>query len=172
MQVDLPDTDIARPGDSNLSEDIPDIDISQPGNSDLYEDIVVPPLDEPTGSDPEPDLGTHVDSQATTGDDWLTPPEQGDVVATIGLPQLQIAQQYIELLRSATLELSGMQSDDINDLRNPGPEHTLVDPSPLLRSIRHFVNNSSSSRKHYELMRTIERLHRPDDEILSYDQVK
>ena len=172
MQVDLPDTDVARPGESDLSKDIPDIDISQPGNSDLYEDTVVPPLDEPTGSDPELELGTHVDSQATTGDDWLTPPEQGDVVATIGLPQLQIAQQYIELLRSATLELSGMHPDDVNDLRNPGPEHTLVDPSPLLRSIRHFVNNSSSSRKHYELMRTIKRLHRPDDEILSYDQVK
>ena len=65
-----------------------------------------------------------------------------------------------------------MQPEDIDELRNPGQEYTLVDLSPLLRSVRHFVNNSAASRKHYDVMRTIKRLHRPDDVILSFDQVK
>ena len=153
-----------------MPNDIPDIDISRPGDSDPSEELDVPLLDEPAGSDP--DLGEYGDSHTHSGDDWHPPREDRDIVATIQLPQLQIAQQYIELLRSATLDLSGMLADDIANLRNPGQDYMLTDPSPLLRSIRHFVNNSTASRKHYELMRTIERLHRPDDPILSFDQVK
>ena len=90
-----------------------------------------------------------------------------DVVDTIELPQLQLAQQYINLLRSTALDKSGMQSDDIDELRNPTQTYTLVNPLPLLRSVRHFINNSSMSRKHYKSMRTMEHLHTPDDPILS-----
>ena len=160
--MDLPDVD--------LPEDIPDIDISRHGDPDLSEELDVPHLDESADSDP--DLGTHVDSHATSGDDLGTSSERRDVVAMIELPQLQIAQQYINLLHAAALDSSGMQADDIDDLRNPGQEYTLVDPSPLLRSVRHFINNSTTSRKHYDLLQTIERLHRPDNQILSFDQVK
>ena len=162
--------DITQPGDSDMPDDIPDIDISQPGNSGPSEELDVPQPDEPAGSDP--DLGEYEDSHMHSGDDWHPPPEDRDLVATIQLPQLQIAQQYIELLHSATLDSSGMLADDIADLRNLGQEYTLMDPSPLLRSICHFVNNLTASRKHYELMRTIEHPHRPDDPILSFDQVK
>ena len=134
-----------------------------------------PELDTPQHDDSvdsDPDLGPYVDSDATPEDELDTPPERTDVVATIEIPQLQTAQQYIDLLRVATLDSCGMQADDIDDLRNPGKEYTLVDPSPLLRSVRHFINNSSSSRKHYEVLRAIERLHNPDDLLLSFDQVK
>ena len=66
-----------------------------------------------------------------------------------------------------------MQPEDIEDLRNMGKECALVDLSPpLLRSLRHFVNNSTASRKHYGSMWTIEHLHRPDNPILPFDQVK
>jgi hypothetical protein len=68
--------------------------------------------------------------------------------------------------------MSGMQPEEIEDLHNPVQAYTLVDLSLLLRSVRHFINNSSSSQKHYEQLRTIEHLHRPNDPILSFDQVK
>ena len=168
MHVDIPNADVSRSGDS--VEDIPGLDISQPDNSDLPLELDIPQFAESAASDP--DLSAHLDSQVTSGDDW-PPSELRDVVATIELPQLQIAQRYIDLLHCASLESSDMQAEDTLDLHNLGQEYMLEDPSPLLRSIRHFINNSTaSSRKHYDLMRTIKRLHRLDDLLLSFDQVK
>ena len=92
--------------------------------------------------------------------------------AGIELPKLQTTQRFIDLLREAVLEGSGMHDDDIKGLREPGPKHELVDPSPLVRSIRHFLNNTLSSREHYETLRRIELMHNSDDAILSFDQVK
>ena len=51
-------------------------------------------------------------------------------------------------------------------------ELKLKNPSPLLRSLRHFINNSGSSRDHYDGLREIEKEHNPCDVILSFDQVK
>ena len=90
--------------------------------------------------------------------------------SSIELPKLQTTQQFIDLLREAVLEGSGMHDDDIKGLREPGPEHELLDPSPLVRSIRHFLNNTLCSREHYERLRRIELMHNPDDAILSFDQ--
>ncbi|KAH8978595.1 hypothetical protein EDB86DRAFT_2757020, partial [Lactarius hatsudake] len=88
------------------------------------------------------------------------------------LPDLQTTQHFIDALRTAVLEDTGMELDDIEQLRSPEPEHVLEDPSPLLRSLRHFINNSSASRDHYDTMRRIELLNNPDGAFLSYDQVK
>ena len=79
--------------------------------------------------------------------------------ASIELPKLQTTQQFIDLMREAVLESSGMHDDEIKALREPGPEHELLDPSPLVRSIRHFLNNTLSSREHYETLRRIELMH-------------
>ena len=130
VQVDIPNVDISHSGSS--AEDISGVDISQPDNSDVPLELDIPRLDKSTSSDP--DLGSHLDSHAILGDDW-PPSELGDVTASIELPQLQIAQLYIDLLRSASLDSSGMLPDDIHNLCNLGQEHTLDDPSPLLRSI-------------------------------------
>ena len=65
-----------------------------------------------------------------------------------------------------------MQDDDIESLRNPGPEDDLVDPSPVLRSLRHFINNVHSSRNHYETTCQIELLNNPTDKFLTFNQVK
>lgn len=68
------------------------------------------------------------------------------VVDTIELPQLQISQQYIDLLQSAALDKLGMQPEEIDKLRNPDQNYMLADPLPLLCLIHHhFVNNSSAS---------------------------
>jgi hypothetical protein len=109
---------------------------------------------------------------AAADNDLDLPLEPRDVIKTIKLPHLQIMQQYLNFMQSAELGKSGMQPEEIEDLCNPVQAYMLVDLSPLLHSVRHFVNNSSSSQKHYEQLRTIERLHRPDDPILLFDQVK
>lgn len=88
------------------------------------------------------------------------------------LPDLRTTQGYIDALRVANLGDSGMEQDDIDNLRRPGPIDNLDDPSPLLRSLRHFVNNDLASRDHYDTTRRIELLNNPDSAFLSYDQVK
>ena len=97
---------------------------------------------------------------------------EDNLASLIPLPDLQTTHRFLELLLVAVLEGSGMHDEDIKSIREPGPEHELLDPSPLVRSIRHFVNNSLSSREHYETFRRIELLHNPDNPLLSFDQVK
>lgn len=91
---------------------------------------------------------------------------------SIELPKLQTTQSFIDLLHVAVLEGSGMHDDEIRGLCEPGPKHELLDPSPLVCSVWHFVNNSLSSCNHYETLRWIELKHNPVDPMLSFDQVK
>jgi hypothetical protein len=133
---------------------IPESDLNAPGGSPAPSGSATPGDHEDMRPDPAGGIG---EDECTT---------------TVHLPDLRTAQQFINMLKSAVLEDTGMKAEDINDLRNPGPNQDLVDPSPLLRSLRHFINNTLSSRKHYEMMRVIERLHNPKDLMLSFDQVK
>ncbi|KAI9437307.1 hypothetical protein H4582DRAFT_1778622, partial [Lactarius indigo] len=88
------------------------------------------------------------------------------------LPDLQTTEQFIEMLHVVVLKDSGMCPEDIGSLRNPAQEPELANPSLLLRSIRHFVNNASASRDHYDTTREIELLNNPESKFLSFDQVK
>ena len=139
----------------------PDLDVPLLANPPLSADPPAPvPIDTPDSESeldiPELDtLGSIFDLGAHTGPQAPTDPavsdypdlllEPGDIIKTIELPHLQIAQQYIDLMRSAELGKSGMQLEDIDTLRNPAHAETLVEPSPLLRSVRHFINNSAAS---------------------------
>jgi hypothetical protein len=95
-----------------------------------------------------------------------------ETVTVIHLPDLQTMQKFIEVLCVAVLDDSGMDTEDIENLRNPGPALDLLDPLPFLRSLRHFINNAGLSRDHYDNLRAIELLNNPKDEFLSFDQVK
>ena len=90
----------------------------------------------------------------------------------IHLPDLRKTQQFVDALGLASLEALGMQEEDIDSLHDLGPILDLKDPSPLLRSLRHFISNASSSQAHYSATCEIELLNNPDDEFLSYDKVK
>ena len=98
--------------------------------------------------------------------------DSDDTGPVIYLPDLQTTQRFVDLLRTASLEETGMDPDDILNMRNPEAGFDLLDSSPLLRSIRHFINNSSASRDHYDRICEIEELHNPKDLLLSFDQVK
>ena len=99
-------------------------------------------------------------------------PTDEDPSATIHLPNLQTTQDFVDALRSASLKNSGMQPVDIDRLRDPGPVLDIEDPSPLLRSLRHLINNARSSRAHYEGIRSIELLNNPSDAFMSFDQAR
>ncbi|KAH9022586.1 hypothetical protein EDB84DRAFT_1274524 [Lactarius hengduanensis] len=95
-----------------------------------------------------------------------------DIVTPIHLPDLQTTQQFIDLLCTAVLDESVTDPEDLYNLRNPEPPLEFLDPSPLLRSLRHFINNAGASRDHYDNIRAIELLNNPKDDFLSFDQVK
>ncbi|KAF8264363.1 hypothetical protein EI94DRAFT_1593606, partial [Lactarius quietus] len=122
-------------------------DVSQPpsaGNADTPEDITPEPLE--------------VDGE--------------DAVAFIHLPKLRTTQEFIDMLRVASLDDTGMNTEDLYTLRNPEPTLELVDPSPLLHSIRHFINNNKCSRDHFDNLQAIVMLNHPNNDLLSFDQSK
>jgi hypothetical protein len=110
--------------------------------------------------------------EAIVPEDLVRPPDEDDPGEIIRLPKLETTQLFVNALRTVSLENSGMLVEDIESIRNPSPAWDLEDPSPLLRSLRHFINNASSSRAHYDGIRNIELLNNPADDFLSFDQVK
>ena len=78
-------------------------------------------------------------------------------------------QGFLDALGTASLEKLGMEPDDIESLHDPGPVFNLKDPSPLLRSLRHFINNSVSLRDHYKAIHKTELLDNPSNNFLSFD---
>ena len=99
-------------------------------------------------------------------------PTDEDPSTTIHLPNLQTTQDFVDALRSASLEKSGMQLEDIDCLRDPGPVLDIKDLLPLLRSLRHLINNAGSSWAHYEGICSIELLNNPSDAFMSFDQAR
>ena len=164
-----------EPGPSNLDPGPSDLDA---GPSDLSaceeqhlggDDFQVPSPEPPPSANEAGRSGQH---NSIEPDPLEQEPTDDDPGAAIRLPNLQVTQGFIDELGVASLENSAMQSEDIESIRDPGPVLDLEDPSPLLRSLRHFVNNSGSSRAHYESIREIELLNNPSDGFLSFDQAK
>jgi hypothetical protein len=168
----------ANAGPSNLEANAGPLDLNACEDQHLGdEDIRVwLPSPDPT-SDLTPVTATvteqGVQCEPIQPDDLRQEPADDDPGETIHLPSLQTTQGFIDVLRMASLENSGMQPDDTDSLRDPGPVLDLEEPLPLLRSLRHFINNTGSSRAHYNSIREIEMLHNPsDDSFRSFNQVK
>jgi Transposase family tnp2 len=125
-----------------------------------------------TGEHPQDTQGSR---DAGAGEDIIPDPlrrENEDTDLAINLLDLQTTQKFLDRLRTASLEDTAMDPEDISTLRNPEAGFDLLEPSPLLRSIQHFINNASASRDHYDGIRDIEGRHNPNDPMLSFDQVK
>ena len=103
----------------------------------------------PGGSDtvvPSVIVGTKDDELTQSGPGSMD--EQGveeSDLSSIQLSDLQTTHQFIDALKSATLEGSGMEPQDITELRQPELASNLVESSPLVRSLHHFINNTSAS---------------------------
>ena len=153
VSMDTPELDVSQHDASDVPADAPELGMAPPGALDVPTDtpeLDIPRLDN-SADDSDPTGSTNFLDSTATGEDLAVQSDHVeaidgvDVVDMIELPQLQLTQQYINLLRSATLDKLGMRSDDIDELRNPAQTYMLVDPSPLLHSVHHFVNNSSAS---------------------------
>ncbi|KAF8268599.1 hypothetical protein EI94DRAFT_1800233 [Lactarius quietus] len=105
-------------------------------------------------------------------DPLVQEPDNEDPGGTIHLPKLEMTQCFIDTLKGMSLEDSGMQHDNIEIIQNPGPVLDLADLLPLLRSLRHFINNANASQAHLNGIHKIKLLRNLSSEFLSFDQIK
>ena len=101
-------------------------------------------------------------------------PDEGEPDTGIYIPALRITMNNIQALKNATLDESGMAPDDVNRLRDPQPASCGLDMSDIhfIKSLRHFIYSTDTSRDHYETIRKVNMAAYPDDEFLSFDQAK
>jgi hypothetical protein len=78
--------------------------------------------------------------------------EEGEADTGIYIPALQVTMKNIQVLKNATLEEGGMAPNDVDWLRDPELAHCILDMSDthLLKSLRHFIYSTDTSRDHYE----------------------
>ena len=171
-----PPTSAGDPGPSRSDPGPSEVDAGNPDDLDARKEQHMGDVDLRA---PSPEPTAHTTETRPSGDRVSIEPDpleqeptDEEPGTTIRLPNLQTTQGFINSLKVASLETSGMHPDDIESLRSPSPVLDLEDPSPLLRSLRHFVNNFGSSRAHYEGIREIELLNDPSNDFLSFDQVK
>jgi hypothetical protein len=140
-----------------------------PPDTDDFGDPYVPA---PTPEANPPNSGAASLDPLTYQPNELTGLDSDGNPASIELPKLQMTQSFIDFLWVAILEGSRMDKDEIRGLHEPRQGHKLLDPSQLVCSIQHFLNNTQSSHKHYETLQRIKLMHNPDNVILSFNQVK
>lgn len=89
---------------------------------------------------------------------------------------IRIAQQYINALRSASLENSGLDDTALENLKNPPDSPIELGDSDEERdtrlSLKLFIGLARASEKEYTASRSAISDEYPDSELLSYDQVR
>jgi hypothetical protein len=122
-----------------------------------------PQIDSGLGS---PEHGTEVSSQ--TGDINVD-----DLAELVQLDNIKLVMQYIQALESASLsDEMGLDSETIDRLRDaPQVPVDLTDPD-LRLSLDLFLSVSNSSQETYISARKAILRRHPEDEILTYDQIK
>ncbi|KAG6882434.1 hypothetical protein C0993_010554, partial [Termitomyces sp. T159_Od127] len=100
-----------------------------------------------------------------------------DEIVTVGLnsnlDDLRIAAQFIEGLRTATLEKSNMSVEDIKRLREaPSDSFDEINDRHFVKALRTFLATTNASEHTYEDVRTAHQDCYPDDPYLSYYQVQ
>ena len=81
--------------------------------------------------------------------------------------------RFIELLKNATLEDSNMDPEAISRIRHASPEFPFnVDDPDFLFALRSFFACNNASQDTYNSFRAAAIARHPDDDFLSYDQVK
>ncbi|KAG6874707.1 hypothetical protein C0992_006918 [Termitomyces sp. T32_za158] len=100
---------------------------------------------------------------------------EDDLAALSDLTTIRVTQEYIQHLQNATLENSDLSTSDIESLLNPPcqcfefDDHNDDDRDTLL-SIRLFM--ASQTVESYKASKEAVQIAHPNDNILSYDQVK
>ncbi|OBZ71729.1 hypothetical protein A0H81_08962 [Grifola frondosa] len=121
---------------------------------------------------------------ANSGEDWIDPgslaapaPNEPDVplVEPELVPKIEdikTAIEFIKLLRTATLQESGLEPEDLERLCNPPQEPLEIDDPDLLLSLELFLAVSNASRETYNSVRDAIIRRYPTSNIRTYYQVK
>ena len=98
--------------------------------------------------------------------------EQLNVPRIARLPDAQLAQDFVDELREATLERSGMSPEAIARMRNP-PAHPPAPLSPVeLLAVEMYLAHGAPSEENYrDNRRAIMRLH-PEDDVPTFEGVQ
>jgi hypothetical protein len=153
-------------------------------------DFMQPDLD--VTEEPGPDRDQLVDPGSLQDDDIVMGDpvdeleeeelEEGDMVDEDAEPagsisqidDIRIAQEFINMLKDATLDNCGMEEDDLHRLRNP-PNHQLDlnDLDPGLRlSLKLFLATSGASEDTYKSVCDAILEEHPDDNLYTHDRLK
>ena len=168
LQENFPDDYIAVPddqvdlGDEEGQPDDFQEDLQPPDRGSLADDLGQP---EPEFPPPNPEFPLHDDAEQTIDD------LEADA-ATSDIRDIQTSLDFIADLRTASLESSGMLSDDIERLRNP-PCHPVDISDPDLKfSLKTYMSTLNASQDTYNSFREAVNDRYPEDKMLSLDQVK
>lgn len=89
------------------------------------------------------------------------------------LEQFRISQEFVDALRNASLDNSQLEPDDLDRLWNPSRESLdLTEDPDLCLSIDLFLAVGNASQETYNSARAAILRRHPNDNVLSYDQVK
>ncbi|CDO71523.1 hypothetical protein BN946_scf184910.g22 [Trametes cinnabarina] len=102
----------------------------------------------------------------------ITPDTLIDITIKPKLTDLKVSMEFINMLRAATLDASGLEPDMLHRLRNP-PQYSLeiTDPDTLL-SLELFFATLNASEKTYDAVRRAYLRRHPEDKVLSYYEVQ
>ncbi|KAF8153850.1 hypothetical protein B0H34DRAFT_753304 [Crassisporium funariophilum] len=91
------------------------------------------------------------------------------------IEDVRIAQEFIAALRKANLENGDLDQSQLDSIRNPPESEINLDEEEdkfLLLSLRLFLAQINSSQKTYDKTIHAIRIAHPEDELLSFDQIK
>ncbi|GBE89768.1 hypothetical protein SCP_1700930 [Sparassis crispa] len=102
----------------------------------------------------------------------LGPETELEADRTATIEEIKIAEEFIRLLKQASLETSGLDANTIHRLHHPIEAPLDIDDPDLLLSIEIFLSVTNASQATYTAVRGAI-LHRyPENTILTFDQVK
>ncbi|KAL6303322.1 hypothetical protein BKA93DRAFT_735348, partial [Sparassis latifolia] len=88
------------------------------------------------------------------------------------IEEIRIADEFIRILKEATLENSGLDTETINRLRHPIEAPLDIDDPDMLLSLEVFLSVTNASQDTYTSVCTAILRRYPDNTICTFDQVK
>ncbi|KAL6301922.1 hypothetical protein BKA93DRAFT_861789 [Sparassis latifolia] len=95
-----------------------------------------------------------------------------DTHRTATIEEIKIAEEFIRLLKQASLETSGLDANTIHRLHHPIEAPLDIDNPDLLLSIEIFLSVTNASQATYTAVRGAIFHRYPENTILTFDQVK
>ncbi len=125
--------------------------------------------EEQEGGGNRPGNGHEDDSESDSG---MEDADSAPLPETANLQDLQIALQFIKDLEHASLDNGKLDQDTLHRLRNPTPQPLVIENQDLLFSIKLFLSTSGASQEVYNDTREAVLQRHPEDEVLSYYQIR